>query len=90
MMTVDSAVEMCRQSVMMSLMLSAPVLAAAMLAGLLISVGQAVTQLQDQTLSFVPKLLAMTAVLLFTLPWVLSTLMEYAVDVFQAIPGQLS
>ncbi|HET6425773.1 MAG TPA: flagellar biosynthetic protein FliQ [Planctomycetaceae bacterium] len=88
-MTPDTAIELTRQAVMMAFMLSLPVLAAAMLMGLLISVGQAVTQLQDQTLSFVPKLVAMVFVLLYTLPWTLHLLMEYAADVFQAIPTHL-
>lgn len=88
-MTPDLAIELTRQAVMMAFMLSLPVLAAAMLMGMLISVGQAVTQLQDQTLSFVPKLVAMVLVLLYTLPWTLHLLMEYAADVFQAIPTHL-
>jgi len=88
-MTPDVAIELTRQAVTMAFMLSVPVLAAAMLMGLLISIGQAVTQLQDQTLSFVPKLIAMTLVLLYTLPWTLHLLMEYATDVFHAIPTHL-
>lgn len=88
-MTPDVAIELTRQAVTMAFLLSVPVLAAAMLMGLLISIGQAVTQLQDQTLSFVPKLIAMTLVLLYTLPWTLHLLMEYATDVFHAIPTHL-
>lgn len=88
-MTPDLAIELTRQAVMTAFLLSLPVLAAAMLMGMLISVGQAVTQLQDQTLSFVPKLIAMVLVLLYTLPWTLHLLMEYAADVFQAIPTNL-
>lgn len=88
-MTTDTAIELVRQAVTMAFMLSLPVLAAALLMGLLISIGQAVTQLQDQTLSFVPKMIAMTLVLLYTLPWTLHLLMEYATDVFQSIPTHL-
>ncbi len=88
-MSPDAAIELVRQAVVMAFMLSVPVLAAALLMGLLISVGQAVTQLQDQTLSFVPKMIAMTLVLLYTLPWTLHLLMEYATDVIQSIPTHL-
>ncbi len=88
-MTTDSAIEMIQRAVLMSLLLGAPALAAALLAGLLISIGQAVTQLQDQTLSFVPKMVAMVAVLLYTLPWTLHLLAEYATALIQDIPLHL-
>lgn len=88
-MTPDAAIELIRHAVTMSFMLSLPVLASALIMGLLISIGQAVTQLQDQTLSFVPKMIAMTLVLLYTLPWTLHLLMEYATDVFHAVPTHL-
>jgi flagellar biosynthetic protein FliQ len=89
-MTIDTALELCRQTILMALLVGAPTLAAALLAGLLVSLGQAVTQLQDQTLSFVPKLLAMTAALVWTLPWALGRLVEYAADLFRNVPGTLS
>ncbi|MDX1970117.1 MAG: flagellar biosynthetic protein FliQ [Planctomycetaceae bacterium] len=88
-MSTDSAIEMIQRAVLMSLLLGAPALAAALLAGLLISIGQAVTQLQDQTLSFVPKMVAMVSVLLFTLPWTLHLLAEYATELIQDIPLHL-
>ncbi len=88
-MSPDSAIEMIQRAVLMSLLLGAPALAAALLAGLLISIGQAVTQLQDQTLSFVPKMVAMVSVLLFTLPWTLHLLAEYATELIQDIPLHL-
>lgn len=86
-MTVDHAAELCQQAVFTALLLALPVMAAALVMGLLTSIGQAVTQLQDQTLGFVPKILAMMAVLLLTLPWTLHALVEYATAVFQNIPG---
>lgn len=89
-MTADAAIEMCRQAVMVTLLLSAPVMAAALVVGLVISIGQAVTQLQDQTMTFVPKLVAMVLVLLYTLPWTLHVLVEYAGDLFRNIPSTLS
>ncbi len=60
-----------------------------MLMGLIISIGQAVTQLQDQTISFVPKVVTMLAVLIYTLPWTLHLLVEYASEVIQNIPKNL-
>jgi len=86
-MTVDRAIELCQQAVITALLLGLPVMGAALLVGLLTSIGQAVTQLQDQTLSFVPKIVAMLVVLLFTLPWTLHSLVEYALNVFENIAG---
>ena len=84
-MTVDLAVELCRNAVLLGLLISLPVLAAAMLVGLVVSIGQAVTQLQEQTISFVPKLVAMVVVTIFALPWAFNLLIDYARDLFQSI-----
>ena len=59
----------------------------AIVVGLLVSMFQAVTQLQDQTLSFVPKIVAMMLVMLYTLPWVISEIVEYSQDLFQHVPS---
>jgi flagellar biosynthetic protein FliQ len=83
--TVDLAVELCRNAVLLGLLISLPVLAAAMLVGLVVSIGQAVTQLQEQTISFVPKLVAMVVVTIFALPWAFNLLIDYARDLFQSI-----
>lgn len=88
-MTADQATELCRAALQLALIISLPILATAMLVGLLISVLQAVTQLQEQTLSFVPKLVAMALVLLFTLPWMLGMLSEYSITLFENIPRSL-
>jgi len=85
-MTPDTAIELCQQAVLTAFLLSLPALGAALVVGLIVSLGQAVTQLQDQTLSFVPKLAAMVLVLLYTLPWTLHWLIEYATGVIRNIP----
>ncbi len=66
-----------------------PALLTAIVVGLIVSLLQAVTQLQDQTLSFVPKIIAMMVVMLYTLPWVLNEIVEYSQDLFQEIPLSL-
>jgi flagellar biosynthesis protein FliQ len=86
-MTIDSASELCRNALMLALVISLPMMLAALLTGLLISIGQAVTQLQEQTLSFVPKLVVMLLVLILTLPWLLSQMVEFTVDLFRNIPS---
>jgi len=85
-MDVTQAVELGRGAIVLSLTLATPVLAIAVLVGLLISIFQAVTQLQDQTLSFVPKIVAMMVTLLYILPWLMAQMMEYSVDLFEGIP----
>lgn len=88
-MDVDSAVEISRQAVVVALMVGAPVMIAAVIVGLLISILQAVTQLQDQTLSFVPKIAVMLLTMLYVMPWAMSRMIEYTTDLFHSIPGSL-
>lgn len=88
-MTVEQAVELGRSAVMMTLLLAGPVMVAAIVVGLLVSIFQAVTQIQDQTLSFVPKIVAMLLTLLFLLPWNLQRMMEYTSQLIRDIPSGL-
>ena len=71
-----------REALMISLVLSAPVLGAGLLVGLVISLLQAVTQVQEQTLAFVPKIVAMIVVAIILLGWMGSQLSEFAVRMF--------
>jgi flagellar biosynthesis protein FliQ len=86
-MSVDQSVELTRAALTMVLLLGAPIMLMAVIVGLTISVLQAVTQLQDQTLSFVPKIVAMAVTGLFVLPWMLYQLVEYATNLFGNIPS---
>jgi flagellar biosynthetic protein FliQ len=88
-MTVDQAAELTRNAVVLVLMLGAPIMLMAILVGLAISILQAVTQLQDQTLSFVPKIIAMALAGLALLPWMMHRMVEYATAIFNNIPSQL-
>jgi flagellar biosynthetic protein FliQ len=88
-MGIDQAVELSRAAVMLTLLLSAPVMLVAVVIGLLISILQAVTQLQDQTLSFVPKIVAMLLATLYMLPWVMNQMVEYSTNLIQNIPSLL-
>lgn len=85
-MSADQAVELGRSAVMLGLLIALPVLATAIVVGLVISILQAVTQIQDQTLSFVPKILAMFLATLYLLPWILAQLTEYSTALFRNIP----
>jgi flagellar biosynthetic protein FliQ len=88
-MTVDQAAELTRNAVALVLLLGAPIMLIAIVVGLAISIMQAVTQLQDQTLSFVPKIIAMALAGLALLPWMMHRMVEYATEVFNNIPSQL-
>ncbi len=81
-MDAQTAIDLCRNSLITALILGAPMLLVAMAAGLVIGLLQALTQIQDQTVSFVPKLLAMSAVLVACLPWLMTRLVEFTRDAF--------
>ena len=68
------------------LKVSLPVLLVGLVVGLVISVFQAVTQIQEQTLSFVPKLIAVSVAFLVALPWMLEMMIRYTTDLFRSIP----
>jgi flagellar biosynthetic protein FliQ len=76
-----------QQGLTMLLMVSAPVLGVVLLVGLVVSIFQAATQINEATLSFVPKIVAAVAVLAFAGPWMLSTLVEYLQRVLQSLPA---
>ncbi|AUH50367.1 flagellar biosynthesis protein FliQ [Chromobacterium subtsugae] len=69
------------------IIVSAPVLLTSLLVGLLVSILQAATQINEMTLTFIPKLLAMFLVLVLAGPWMLNTLIEYTTRLFQSIPN---
>ena len=76
-----------QQGMWVLLLVSAPVLLTVLAVGLVVSVFQAATQINEATLSFVPKIVAAVAVLGVTGPWMLSTLVEYLQRVLQGIPA---
>jgi flagellar biosynthesis protein FliQ len=69
------------------LMVSAPMLLVALIVGLLVSIIQAATQINEMTLSFIPKVLSIFLTMLVLGPWMLSTLIDYSKRLFQSIPG---
>ena len=84
------AVDLIRHAVMLSLMVAAPMLLTAMLVGILVSLVQAVTQLQEQSLTFIPKLAMLSLVFVITLPLALSQLVEYLAGVLRSLPTLVS
>ncbi len=85
-MTVDQATDVVRESLTMMLLISAPILTAALVIGLVVSLVQAVTQIQEQTLSFVPKIVGMGLVAILVTPWVTTLILEFANRMFRGGP----
>jgi flagellar biosynthetic protein FliQ len=75
-----------QQGLVLLLMISAPVLLTILLVGLVVSIFQAATQINEQTLSFVPKMVAAVAVMAIAGPWMLTTLVEYIQRTLTTIP----
>lgn len=76
------AVEMVRLALVEALIISLPIIGAGLLAGLIVSLFQAVTQIQEQTLAFVPKIVVMVLVVIGLLGWLTMRMCEFAVEMF--------
>lgn len=85
----QDAVDMCREAIFMTLLISAPVLVTGLAIGLIVGLLQALTQIQEQTVAFVPKLLVMIVALTLTLPWLVTRLVEYTQQLLASIPDNL-
>lgn len=83
-------VDLARNAVMLALMLAGPLLVISLAVGVVISIIQAVTQIQEQTLSFVPKLFAVAATFLIALPWMLQLAIKYTTELFRSFPILIS
>ncbi|MCB1932367.1 MAG: flagellar biosynthesis protein FliQ [Candidatus Accumulibacter sp.] len=85
-MTPELVMDIGRQAVEVTLLLAAPLLLAALLIGLVVSVFQAATQINEQTLSFIPKLVGVFLTLLLAGPWMLQMMVDYVRRLFESIP----
>ena len=85
----DVVVSLATQAMSLALKLSLPLLGVGLLVGVVISIIQAVTQIQEQTLSFIPKVLAMAAVLVVGGPWMLNQLLAYTSELWSSIPDMV-
>lgn len=88
-MTPESVMTMGRTAMEVTLMISAPLLLVALVIGLVISIFQAATQINEATLSFIPKLIGVFVALVLAGPWMLSTMLDYMRGVFTGIPGMI-
>lgn len=86
-MDTSAVVDLGRQALWMTMLISAPLLGVALIVGLVIGILQAATSINEMTLSFIPKLIAMGLTLALIGSWQLTTLVDYTRSVFQRIPG---
>lgn len=82
----EAVLEITNQAMRVALMLAAPMLLGALIIGILVSLFQAVTQINEQTLSFIPKILVIAAAMVFFAPWMLETLTEFTREIILRIP----
>jgi flagellar biosynthetic protein FliQ len=76
-MNIDVAIELVRRAVVMALSVAAPLLLTSLIVGVVVSLIQTITQIQEQTLTFIPKILALGVVFTLALPWIASRLVQY-------------
>ncbi|MGD9127559.1 MAG: flagellar biosynthesis protein FliQ [Planctomycetia bacterium] len=84
----DQVFELGRQALITTLMIGGPVLLTGLLVGLVIGLFQALTQIQEQTIALVPKIIAMLVVVGLCLPWFISKMLEYSNDLIVTIPDR--
>ena len=88
-MDLEAAIDLVRNATFLALTIGAPILIVSMVVGLAISILQAVTQIQEQTLNLVPKIVLMTITMLVVLPWAIQRVMEYTTALFLDIPSTI-
>lgn len=85
-MTPEYVMELFHQAVKVTLILASPLLLAALISGLIISILQAATQVNEQTLSFIPKIISIVGVIAILGPWMLGVMLDYMHNLFNSIP----
>jgi flagellar biosynthetic protein FliQ len=83
-------VDLARNMIMTALLIASPMLVVALAVGLVVSIIQAVTQIQEQTLSFVPKLVAVAVTFIIALPWIIQIMVKYTSELFRSLPSLIS
>jgi flagellar biosynthesis protein FliQ len=82
----DMAIQIGREALAMVMLVSAPMLGLGLIVGILVSIFQATTQIQEQTLAFIPKIIAVFLAILVFGPWMLSLMVDYTQQIFQFLP----
>ncbi len=86
-MTEQTVIDIAGKAIMVAMQVAAPALVTTMVVGLAVSVVQAATQINEQTLTFIPKIILLSVVLAITGPWIIQTMMNFTVEIFNTIPA---
>ena len=86
----DTVVNLSTQAMTLALKIAGPILLVGLVIGLIVSIFQAVTQIQEQSLSFIPKIVALAALIIIMGPWMLDQLVTYAQNLYLSIPQLVS
>ncbi|NDE14191.1 flagellar biosynthetic protein FliQ [bacterium] len=86
-MTEQTVIDIAGKAIMVAMQVAAPALVTTMVVGLAVSVIQAATQINEQTLTFIPKIILLSVVLALTGPWIIQTMMNFTVEIFNTIPA---
>ena len=86
----DVVINLVMQAVTLAFKVAMPILLAGLVVGLLVSIFQAITQIQEMTLTFIPKILAAIVVMIVAGPWMLNQIISYTQQLWQGIPGIVS
>ncbi len=86
-MTATDAIALFQQAILLALMLAGPMLLFGLVTGLLVSIFQAVTQIQEMTLTFIPKILAVVLSLFLFLPWMVNKIVDYTAHLLNSLAG---
>lgn len=88
-MTPDFIIGFSREVLQLTFVVSAPLLGAGLLVGLVVSIFQSATQIQEVTLTFIPKILAVMAALVFFFPWILQMMLNFTANIFVNFPNMV-
>jgi flagellar biosynthetic protein FliQ len=88
-MTPETIMTIAQRALEITMLLAAPLLLAALIIGLLVGVFQAATQINETTLSFIPKLIGMAITMVIAGPWMLKVIVSYTRELFESIPGMI-
>lgn len=86
-MTTDQAIQIAREAMTVTLLLAAPMLGFGLLVGLVVSIFQAVTQINEMTLTFIPKIIAVAAAMAIFMPWMMRTLVDFTTRLITSLPN---
>ena len=87
-MTPIEVIEIAREAIFVLLKIGVPIMMIALIVGLAVSLFQALTQIQEQTVAFVPKIIVMLLVLSVSLPWLIARMLQYTTNLIDGIPGR--